>query len=84
MHNVDVCKTRGVWGYAPPGKFLEIRCSEIAYEAILGRKQNRKSYMARGVLHPIFGWPRMHAICQPADFEFLREKVLRLAELQVG
>ena len=28
--------TRGAWGHAPPGKFLEIRCSEIASEAILG------------------------------------------------
>ena len=37
----------GVWGYAPPGNFLEIRCSEIASEAILEQKQNRNSYMAR-------------------------------------
>ena len=27
-------KTRGVWGDAPPGDFLEIRCSEIASGAI--------------------------------------------------
>ena len=25
---------RGVWGHAPPKKFLKIRCSEIASEAI--------------------------------------------------
>ena len=35
-----------------PSKILEIRCSEIAFEAILGQKQSRSSYMARGVLHP--------------------------------
>ena len=33
--------------------FFEIRCSEIVSEAILGQKQSRSSYMARGALHPI-------------------------------
>ena len=42
----------------------EIRWSELASEAILGQKQNRKSYMARGVLHPIFGCPRMQLACK--------------------
>ena len=42
----------------------EIRCSEIASEAILGQKQSRSSYMARGILHPIFGCPRLHLLCQ--------------------
>ena len=37
-----------------PRKFLEIRCSEIASEAILGQKHSYNSYLARGVLHPIF------------------------------
>ena len=32
---------------------LPQECSEIASEAILGQKQSRSSYMARGVLHPI-------------------------------
>ena len=45
-------KTRGVWGHAPPGKFLEIKSSDIASGAILGGKQGR-SYVARGDLHPI-------------------------------
>ena len=31
-----------------PQEILENRCSEIASEAILGQKQNRSSYMARG------------------------------------
>ena len=42
-------KIRGSGGHAPPRKFLEIRRSEIASEAILGQKQSRSSYMARGV-----------------------------------
>ena len=41
-----------------------VRCSEIASEAILGQKQSRSSYIVRGVLHPIFGCPRMHLLCQ--------------------
>ena len=64
---------------------LEIRCSEIASEAILGHRQSHSSYTARRVtvLHPIFGCPRMHAFAKPADLEFPREKALRLAEQQV-
>ena len=69
---------RCVWGHASPRKFLEIRCSEIVSEAILGQKQSRSSYMACGTFHPIFGFAK------PADFEFPREKVLSLAEQQVG
>ena len=78
-------KTRGAWGHAPPRKFLEIRRTEIASWAILGQKQSRSSYMARGVLHPIFGCPCMHFV-KPADVEFPQEKVLGLglAEQQVG
>ena len=45
-----------------PRKFLEIRHSEIASEAILGQKQNHSSYMARRVLHPIFGCSCMHFV----------------------
>ena len=48
-----------------PMKFLEIRCSEIAWGAVtLGQKQSHSSYMARKVLHPIFGCPYMHLLCQ--------------------
>ena len=53
------CKSRKVWGHAPPVKILEIRCSEMASGAILGQKQSCGSYMAPGVLHPIFGCPCM-------------------------
>ena len=52
----QACKTRGL-GACSPRKFLEIRCSEIASEAILGRKQSHCSYMAHGVLHPTFDCP---------------------------
>ena len=61
-------------GACSPRKFLEIRSSEIASEAILGQKHSHTRYLARGVLH---------LITKPADFEFSREKVLRLAEQQV-
>ena len=58
---------------------------EIASEAILGQKQSSSyMYMARGALHLIFGCPRAYAFAIPADFEFPREKVLRLTEQQVG
>ena len=45
-------------------KFLGIRYSEVASEAILGQKESRSSYTARGVLHPIFGCPCMHLLSQ--------------------
>ena len=51
-------------GGMPPRKFLEIRCSEIASEAILGQKQSGSSYMARGAMHPIFGCSCMHLLSQ--------------------
>ena len=37
---IKAWKTRGVWGHDPPRNLLDIRCSEIASEAILGRKQS--------------------------------------------
>ena len=54
------------WGkYTMPlGNFLEIRCPEIGSEAILGQKHSHTSYLARGVLHPIFICPRMHLLSQ--------------------
>ena len=52
-----------------PHKIL-IRCSEIASEAILGQRQSLSSYMARRVLHPIFGCLRMYAFAKPGDIEF--------------
>ena len=49
-----------------PQEILEIRSSEIASEAILGQKQSPSSYvyMARGVFHPIFGFPCVHLLSQ--------------------
>ena len=54
-------------------KFLEIRCSEIASEVILGQKQS-------GVLHHSWSiasnfWLSTYAFALPADFEFPRQKV---------
>ena len=51
-------------GGMPPKTFLEIRCSEIASEAILGQNQSCGSYMAHEVLHPIFGHPCTHMLSQ--------------------
>ena len=68
-------KTRGgVWGDAPPRKFLEIRCSEIASGAIFGQKQRCSSYYFIQFLAVL------HVFAKPADFKFQREKVLRSAE----
>ena len=59
MSDVYVCMHKhvrlgGIWGHTPSEK-LEIRCSEIASEAILEQKQSCSSYMAHRVLHPFFG-----------------------------
>ena len=63
-------------------KFLEIKYSEISSEVSLGQKQSRSSYMACGMLYLI--WLSMYAFVKPANIEFPREKVLRLAEKQMG
>ena len=71
-----------------PRKFLEIRRSEIASEAILGQKQSRSSYNTpRAMLHGSRSiasnfWLSVYAFAKPADFEFSRERVLRLASLE--
>ena len=49
-------------GACSPKEFLDIRCSEIASEAIFGQKQSRSSYMAHRAFHPIFGCPCMHLL----------------------
>ena len=54
----------GGLGACSPRKILEIRCSEVASEANFGQKQTRSSYMAHGVLHPIFGCRCMHLLSQ--------------------
>ena len=54
----------GSLGACSNRKILEIRCSEVTSEANFGQKQTRSSYMARGVLHPIFGCRRMHLLSQ--------------------
>ena len=54
MSDVYVCS---------PRTFFDIRCSEIASEAVLQQKQSHSSYMARRVLH---GCPRLHLLFQLA------------------
>ena len=67
---------KGVLGGCSPGKFLEIRCSEIASRAIFGQKQSRiySSYWFIQFLAVL------HTFAKPAGLKFPREKVLRLAE----
>ena len=67
MYDLYDCMHKGarVGGYGgmlSPKKVLEIKCSEIASEVILGQKQSRNSYMVHGVLRPIFGCPCMHLL----------------------
>ena len=42
----------------------EIFRNEIVSEAILGQKHSYNSYLARGVLHPIFSCRCMHLLSQ--------------------
>ena len=57
----DYCKHERLGGPRGilPQEILEIRCSEIVSEAIFGQKQSCSSYIAHGVLHPIFDCPYM-------------------------
>ena len=61
LSDVYECITMQDWGGVGAcflRKILEIRCSEIASEAIWGQKQSSSSslrYMGRGVLYQIFG-----------------------------
>ena len=51
-------------GACSPRKFIEIRCSEINSEVILGMKNSYTSYLAHRVLHSIFSCPCMHLLSQ--------------------
>ena len=53
MSNLYKDTRLGGSGACSPRKFLEIRCSEIAFEAILGQKHSYNNYLTRRVLHPI-------------------------------
>jgi len=61
-------------GDAPPGNFLEIRCSGIAFGVIFAQKKSLSSYYFIQFLAVL------HAFAKPADFKFPREKVLKLAK----
>ena len=66
-----------------PRKILEMRCSEIASEAIWDKT---RAVVATWLMKYCIQFLPVHiCICyKPADFEFPREKVLRLGEQQVG
>ena len=73
----SACKTRGVWGHAPPGNLQKLDALRLL---LRDRRVSRSSYMAHRVLHPIFSCPCMHLLSQLTSN---REKVLRLAEQKV-
>ena len=66
MSVVHLCKHKHVriGGSGSPRKFCEIRCFEIASEAILGQKQSRSIYMAHRVVLLIFGCSHMDLLSQ--------------------
>ena len=76
-------------GACSPRKILEIRCSDIASEAIWDKTRAVVAiyiyiyiyiHGSRSIVLPVYV-----CICyKPADLEFPRERVLRLAEQQVG
>ena len=79
VHNYKHAKVVGSGGMLPQ-EIFEIKYSEIVSEVILGQKQIRSSYMARGYIHPILGFPCLHLLRQlTSNFH---EKVLSLAKQQ--
>ena len=64
MSNLYKHTRLGVSGGMVPQEIFEIRCSEIASEAILGQKHSYNSYLARGVLHLIFSSRCMRLLSQ--------------------
>ena len=61
---VYACISMQDYGMLSQENFTEMRCSEIASEAILGQKQSRSSYMTHCILHSIFGCPCIHLLSQ--------------------
>ena len=76
------CKTRGGLGACSPRKFFEIRCSEIASEAIFGHRSTAVVAIWLAEYCIQFLAVHMHLLSQH-DFEFSQEKVLKLAEQQM-
>ena len=69
MSDVYVCMHKHTriedLGACSPSKFLEISCSEIDFEVTTFWDRSGAivdSYMAHGVLCPIFGCPHMHLL----------------------
>ena len=73
-------KTKGIWGHAPPGKFLKLDALRL-----LLRNRSRAAVVIHGSCNIAFNfWLCMYAFARQLTSKFSREKVLRLAELQVG
>ena len=62
-----------VWGMLPQEILNEIKCIEIASEAILGQKQSH--IVAIHSLQSISSnfWPSMYVFAKPIDIELLQE-----------
>ena len=71
------CISMGDYGRLGACSPRKIGCSEIAPEAIMS------TYMACIVLHPVFAC-HIWTFAKPAHIEFPGDKVLWLAEQQVG
>ena len=66
-------------GMIPQGNFVKIRCFEIVSEAILDKSRVVvATWIAENFRLSIYTFTK------PADIKFAREKVLRLAEQEVG
>ena len=55
----------GGLGVCSPRKFFELDALRLLLRPFWDRSRAvYSSYIVRGVLHPIFGCPRMHLVCQ--------------------
>ena len=80
MHMHISMQNLGGSGGILPQDVFRMKCSEIASEVILGQRHSHSSYMACGVLHPIFGCPCIHLLSQLIlNFHERRYKVDRTA-----
>ena len=70
MSDVDVCQ--GVWGHAPPGNAQKLDGLRLLLRPFWDRSRAEVAIWLMVVLHPNL------AVTKPADFEFPREKVLKV------
>ena len=72
------CKTRGVWGHAPPGNFEKLDALRLLLRPFWDRSRAvAATWLAECCIQI---WLSMYACAKSAEFELPREEVLRLAE----